>query len=152
MSRVRIFLRWLRGSVSRLRFATVAMPGLSARGTQPALRVQQKHAGGHNTVAGLQARTHLHAIGKLHTQRHGPGLEAIPDGDKHVLLPAGVDDGIARNGHRGKPDGFERCGSVQTRPQHSSRVRDREPHPQRARPLGQRGVKKVDTGRKWLPS
>jgi hypothetical protein len=79
----------------------------AAGGAQPALGVEQEHAGGDDALAGRQSGADLHAIGQLHAERDRAGLEPVARRDEHVLLASGVDDRIARHGERGRPRQFK---------------------------------------------
>ena len=58
----------------------------------------------------------LDAIGQLHAERHRARLESIARRDEHVLLHAGVDDGVARHGDHRLPGRFEGRRAVEARP------------------------------------
>jgi len=60
--------------------------------------------------------------------------------NEDVLLPAGIDDGIAWNSDREWPGQLESCGAVQAGSQHPLRVRNCESHPQRACPYSHAAI------------
>src|SRR5262245_43072828 len=119
----------------------------AASGPEAALRIEQEHAGGHNAVHVNQAGPHLDAISELNPKRHGAWVQAIAHGDEDVLLPTGIDDGIAWDGDGWRASDREGRGSVEARPQRTARVRNREAHAQRTGPFAQGRIEEVDRRR-----
>ena len=76
---------------------SVLMAARSPCGPQAALRIEEKHTGRNDLLPFLQTRSDLDAIRQLRPYGDGPRLESVADGDEHVLLQAGVHDGVSRN-------------------------------------------------------
>ena len=101
----------------RSRRCAVVVPAGAAGRAQPALRIEQEHARGDDPLAFLETAPDLDAIRQLHAERHRARLESIARGDEHVLLHAGVDDGVTRHGDHRLPGRFKRRRAVEARPQ-----------------------------------
>ncbi len=145
----RALRRWCGGALRRRRRA-VGVPTHAAGGAQPALGVEQEHARGHDALAHRQPGEDLDAISQLHAERHRSWLEPIAGRDEHVLRASGVDDRVARHGERRGPRQLEDRVAVQARSQRAPGIADRESHPKRARPLGERRVQEVHARRERL--
>ena len=87
-----------RGSLIADRRRSVLVATRSPRGPEPALRIEKKHTGRHDLLPFSQTRPNLDAIRELRPYGDRPRLESVADGDEHVLLQAGVHDGVSRNG------------------------------------------------------
>src|SRR5262245_33073204 len=80
------------------RRCTVAVSAGPSGRPEPALRVEQEDTCCDDLLAFFQAVPNLDAVGELDADRDGARLEAIPRGDEHVLLHAGVNHRITRHG------------------------------------------------------
>src|SRR5215207_11657012 len=97
MTGVRLCRGLLRLSRVSCRSAMAVRSGTAGR-AEPALRIQQEHAGGDDPLTFLEARSDLDPIRQLHAKRHGTRLETIACRHENVLLPPGIHDRIAWNG------------------------------------------------------
>jgi hypothetical protein len=120
----------------------------AAGGAEAAFRIEEEHPCRDDPLAFFETASDFDAVGQLHAERHRARLEPIAGGDKDVLLQAGINDGITRNGDDLRPGRFERDGPIETRPQAARAIGNGQADPQRARALGERGVDEIDARRK----
>jgi hypothetical protein len=122
----------------------VIVPAGTASRAQPTLRIEQEHARRDDPFACLETAPDLDAIRQLHAERHRAGFEAIARGDEHVLLDAGVDDGVTRHGDHRLSGRFKGRRAIKAWPEPSAGIGGGETNPQRARAVGQRRIQEID--------
>ena len=119
--------RWRRRLVLGRRWRPVAaVPAGAARGAQPAFRIQQEHARGHDPFTLFQAGADLDPVSQLHAKRDRPRFESVPGGDKDVLLQPGVDHRVTRDGDHLGSGGFKGHGAVESRSEGAAGIRRRK--------------------------
>jgi hypothetical protein len=95
----------------------------AAGGAKATLGVEQEYTGRNDLLALFETLSNFDAVGQLNADDHGAWLEAIACRDKHVLLHAGVDHGIAWHGDDVLASGREGRGPIQTGPEDASGIR-----------------------------
>ena len=122
----------------------MVVPAGAAGRAQPALRIEQEHARRDDPFACLETAPDLDAIRQLHAERHRAGFEAIARGDEHVLLDAGVDDGVTRHGDHRLSGRFKGRRTIEAWPEAAAGIGRREADSQCARAVGQRRIQEID--------
>ena len=128
MRRVWVFGRGRRDVVFRRRGCAVAVPASTTGRAQPALRIEQEHARGHDPLACLETASDFNPIRQLQAECHDSRLETITGRDEHVLLESGVDDRVSRNGDHWRSCRCKGCCPIKAWPETPAPIGRREAH------------------------